>query len=146
MLTIVVVHVSYFSPHFSVFAPLHVYPVAADLPPPCWNRLLFSAKVIIYLFLLFIPPSKISVQRELSYYGNLPPTGCQISHLHVFARHAWVCVCVSVYPLYCVFPVERPFITLLPCCLHAHCQRPVLAVSIRQTPETSVFFSILEER
>lgn len=121
ILTIFVVHVSNFSPSLSVFAPLHVYPVAAALPPPCWNWLLFSAKVIkTYLFLPFIPPSKISVQHVLNYYGNIPPAGCQISHLHVFAR----CVCVSsLLCVSCRTPFHHISSVLLACTLSETCPR-----------------------
>lgn len=57
LLTSIPLSFCYFFPHLSVFAPLYVYPVAAGLPPPCRNQLLFSANVIkrIYCYYSFLP-------------------------------------------------------------------------------------------
>lgn len=66
ILTIFVVHVCYFSPYFSLFAPLHVYPVASGLLPPCRNWLLLSAKVIKLIYFFYY--SFLPVKSKLNEY------------------------------------------------------------------------------
>lgn len=108
--------------------------------------LFFSVKVIkrIYFYYSFLP-----VKSRLNEYWIIMAISRWLAAKSHISMRLWsVCVCVLFIANLLSNALSSHFFCAA--CrrgrMHSHCQRPVLAASIQQTPEMSLFSSVWEER